>query len=298
MSKESRRKKKDFNAYRKYIQEDIRKLVYNYRDFPFSWKKDESRIADKASVEDVSDTDAEEFMMRFFGLHVQKSKLGKLLKIIIFATIIFYVYNNWNIVQSQFTIIIDSVPFIKDTVNFLMDALNAKALIGIFLLSFFVNLFFISFPDEIYFVTYLLAGHDPLILIPVITAGGLLGLTVDYIIGKFLGRGILKKLMKEKYYKYKFASDKWGGPLLFLGTLVPSPVQWFSVALGSFNYGYIRFIFFCTIGKLSKYTGIFYGMNYYTTTVDPFINQAIKPTLENIRQCLNETNTSVTFLSE
>jgi membrane protein YqaA with SNARE-associated domain len=234
--------------------------------------------------------------MKFFGLYVQKSTLMKWLKIISFIAIVFFLYFNWDKVQLFLRQFVENVPFINNTLGFVITQLNERALLGLFLLSFFVNLFFISFPDEVHFITYLLAGHDPLVLIPVVAAGGLLGLTVDYVIGRVAGTALLRALMKQKYYKFKFASDKWGGVILVLGNLIPSPVQWFAVALGAFNYGYMKFIFFSAVGKLAKYIGLVFGFNYYTGTINPLINESFRPAIADFRQCLNQTNTTLPFL--
>jgi len=287
-----------FKQEKKQIQEEIRSLVFRNREFSFHPFKDKRCIKNKESEKDISDLEAEEFVMRFFGLYVQKSKLTKWLKIILLIAIVFFAYFNWDKVQLHLQFIIDKVPFISNTIGYVGETLNQRALIGIFLLAFFVNLFFITFPDEVFFISYLIAGIDPIILVPVIAAGGLLGLTVDYAIGRIIGAGILRKLMKEKYYKFKFASDKWGAILLVFGNMIPSPVQWFSLGLGAFNYGYIRFIFFSGIGKLSKYISLIFGLNYYTDIINPLIDESLKPTLANLRACLNQTNTTVPFLTK
>jgi membrane protein YqaA with SNARE-associated domain len=294
MFEKNRERKERFRREQTNIFEEIRDVVYRHRNFFFSHRKKDGFLHQE-SKDKISKLEAEEFMMRFFGLFSEKSKLWKFLKIIFFTAVVFAVYFNWDKVHPLFIGIIESIPFIKNTVTFIVEALNSRALIGIFLFAFFINLFFITLPDEVYFIIFLIAGHNPIILIPVILAGGLLGLTVDYLIGRAIGGLILRKLLKKKYYKFKFLSDKFGGFFLVVGNIVPSPVQWFSVALGAFGYGYIKFITFSAIGKLSKYMGLTFGLHYFTTTVNPYI-EGLKPKFNNFYSCLNETNTSIPFI--
>jgi len=295
MFKKIKERKRRFREEQNSIFEGIRDVVYKHKNFAFSHRKKEGIFPQKESKEQISKLEAEEFMMRFFGLFAEKSRLWKFLKIIFLVAAVFALYYNWGLVQQHFTGVIEGVPFITNTVTFIIEALNSRALIGIFLFTFFINLFFITLPDEVYFIMFLIAGHNPIILIPVILAGGLLGLTVDYLIGRAIGGLVLRKLLKKKYYNFKFLSDKMGGFFLVIGNIVPSPVQWFSVALGAFGYGYIKFITFSAIGKLSKYIGLTFGLYYFTTTVNPYI-EGLKPTLNNFYTCLNETNTSIPFV--
>ncbi|MCK4826179.1 VTT domain-containing protein, partial [bacterium] len=291
--KERKEKKERIRQEKEEISKEVKNIIHEHKDFTFHHRRKKGYISTKDSPEDISDLEAEEWMMRFYGLFVQKSRIGKLLKLIMITSLFFIAYYNWDIVQSQYTIIINSFPFLKNMIGFIFTALDQKLLIGIFLFTFFSNLFFLTLPDEIYFITYLLAGHNILILIPVVVTAGLLGLTIDYFVGRLLGVFILRKLLKKKYYKFKFASDRYGGSLLVVGNIIPSPVQLFSVALGAFNYGYIRFIIFSAIGKTLKYTALFYGLNYYTSTLDPMIDNSLKPQLARLQQCMRQNNISL-----
>ena len=295
MFEERKKRKKQFLDEQNRIFEEVKDVVYRHKGFSFSPRKKEGRFSELKSKEEIKKPESEEFMMRFFGLYSEKSKLWKFTKIIFFTGLVFFIYYNWGKLQPVSNWIMIKLPFIQVTVNFIVESLNSRALIGIFLFAFFVNLFFITLPDEIYFITFLIAGHNPFVLIPVILAGGLLGLSVDYLIGRAIGGLLLRKIMKQKYYNFKFLSDKMGGFFLVVGNMIPSPVQLFSVALGAFNYNYFKFITFCAIGKFAKYVGLTFGLHYFTSTVDPYL-EGLKPSLSNFRSCLNETNTSVPFV--
>lgn len=293
MFKERRERIEHFRKEKDEISDKVKNIIHEHQDFRFSHKKKKCIMQHKDSPKEISDLEAEEWMMRFYGLFVQKSRVGKIIKLILITALIFLAYYNWDIVQSQYTKITENMPLLKNMIDFVFNALDQKLLIGIFLFTFLSNLFFLTLPDEVYFISYLLAGHNIMILLPVAVTAGLCGLAVDYMIGKMIGVFILRKLLKKKYYKFKFTADRYGGFFLVIGNIIPSPVQWFSVALGAFNYGFVRFMIFSAVGKTLKYIALFQGFSYYTNTLNPMIDNSLKPQLARLQECIKQNNISI-----
>ena len=49
-------------------------MIFHNREFNFSPNASKGNLSEKLAVDDISDVEAEEYMMRFYGLFTPKSK--------------------------------------------------------------------------------------------------------------------------------------------------------------------------------------------------------------------------------
>ena len=85
-------------------------------------------------------------------------------------------------------------------------------------------------------------------------AAGVLGSSVLYCIGKFLGKPIIEKLLK-RYPKMQKSIDKtyncidrYGNKGVFISRLIPVARTLISIISGTFDMDFIKFVFYSTLG--------------------------------------------------
>ena len=97
----------------------------------------------------------------------------------------------------------------------------------------------------------------------------MLGMIANYGIGRLMGERVLKYFLKEKYDHFMKTFNKFGGAIIVLGNILPSPIEVVSIFLGATKYNFKKFIIYTTIGKIAKFYLIYSARNYFVEEVIP-----------------------------
>ena len=175
------------------------------------------------------------------------------LSIIVFV-IIYTFYLRWEW-------LIENVSFLNSLYSFVFDHFIEKTLMGMFLSSMIGGIFIIFLPIEFQFAYYLSSQHPLILVIAVLLVGNVIGLSIDYLIGRLFGERLARKLLKKKYDKFlNRMQGKLGSFLIFFGNIIVFPIELFSVAVGAAKYPYKKFLIYTVLGKIIKFALMAYLM--------------------------------------
>ncbi|ATU05104.1 hypothetical protein BKN14_01450 [Candidatus Gracilibacteria bacterium HOT-871] len=150
---------------------------------------------------------------------------------------------------------------LTDIINYVVEIAETLGYTGIFFMMVLESSFF-PFPSEVAMIPagYLasIGKMDFTIAFIVGTLGCIVGASINYVIGYFLGGKVIKKLIK-KYGKYFFISvesyektDQYfkthGSITTFVGRLIPVIRQLISIPAGIFKMNLLKFFFFTGVG--------------------------------------------------
>ena len=138
-----------------------------------------------------------------------------------------------------------------------------RSLQGLFLMGFFGSLFFISLPTELVFIQYLDTSNHIIIIISVIVLANILAMILNYIIGFILGRTLLRLWLKDRFDSYQETVFYWGGPILLIGNILPSPIELVALVYGASKYPLRKYIYLVGIGRTVRYMILLYLMFSY-----------------------------------
>jgi len=165
----------------------------------------------------------------------------------------------------------------------LKELITGFGLVGWFLASFIANSpVFIPFEPLLFIVESIVAWPVWILLI-VASAGAVVGESISYWLGshgpkavklfygtydklrKIIGlkkstRLKVKKVVNSKTgKKIKEWMKEWAFGVVIIGAYSPLPMILVSLVSGYFGYNYKKFVFACFLGKLARYTVIYYG---------------------------------------
>ncbi len=165
--------------------------------------------------------------------------------------------------------LIENVYFLNVMYSFIYDNFVQMTLGGMFLSSLFGGIFIIFLPIEFQFAYYFSSHHHLLLVIAVLLVGNIIGLSIDYFIGKLFGERLARKLLKKRYDKFVgIMQGKFGSFLIFFGNIIIFPIELFSVAVGSAKYPYKKFLLYTFLGKLIKFAVMVYLMIVFGLSLD------------------------------
>lgn len=138
---------------------------------------------------------------------------------------------------------------------------------------------FIPFPSEAvmipagYLVSIGVLEFLPVVLFGIF--GSVFGASINYAIGKYLGRGYLLKHKKIFFIKQKHLKrseeffGKYGSVATFIGRLIPVVRQYISIPAGFSKMNFFKFIFFTALGSgiwmfFLTYLGYSFGITIST----------------------------------
>jgi membrane protein YqaA with SNARE-associated domain len=84
--------------------------------------------------------------------------------------------------------------------------------------------------------------------------GSILGAPIGYLLGKWLGKPILNKLLPEKWTNMaseQFAKN--GDAAVLIGSFTPIPFKVFTILTGVFNYSLAKLMLFAILGRGIKF---------------------------------------------
>ncbi len=194
----------------------------------------------------------------------QTKKGSSLIKWLYILLFIFLFYIFYYKITTIITDFFASNPSLYNDYLYFSTQIQNSTLPGLFYISILGALFFLAIPMEAVFIYYMTSTfHEPILIVGIIVIGGVIGLTINYLIGWILGKNILKRFFdKKKYDNYNEYIKKYGGVVLVIGNILPSPIEPLTLLYGSFNYSYKKIFILSLIGRLIKYI-IFFILFYY-----------------------------------
>lgn len=194
-----------------------------------------------------------------------QNKSSKVIKWLYILLLIFIIYMFYHKITSTIMDYFNSNPSIYNNFLYFSSQIKNSTLAGLFYISILGAIFFLAIPMEAIFIYYLSSTfHSTFFIISIIVLGSIIGLTINYFIGWILGDKVLKKFFeKENYDKYKNYITKYGGFVLVIGNIIPSPIEPLTLLYGSFNYSYKKFLILCLIGRIIKYTLLFIAFYFF-----------------------------------
>ena len=160
--------------------------------------------------------------------------------------------------------VIQYLPGLSLITNHIKKAVTDVSLTGLFYGHLIGGLFFIPSPDELIFYYALLKGNPFWLAIIFATAGYLIAQVLNYYLGKKLSEPILTFVSKEKVYKFRRMTHKYGAMAVFIFNVSPLPAPLLSLALGIAKYNFSRLMIWTTLGKIVKYGAV--GLFYFAVT--------------------------------
>ena len=128
-----------------------------------------------------------------------------------------------------------------------------RTLKGLFIMSFLGTLFFISIPIELIFLQYLSTSTPIVLIICVILLANMISMALNYGIGLVLGQRVLHFLLRKSFLKYQERIQNYGGFLIVIGNIIPSPIELISVFLGGMQYDFKTYMYLTAISRVIKY---------------------------------------------
>lgn len=205
-------------------------------------------------------------IVSFFLLNKKASKkkfFCFLMVIIIFLA--FYVF------RERILSFIKEIPFVWKMIGPIVSEVEKGTLLGLFYITSLGALFFLSIPVEVSFVYFLTLDHNAALVVMTALFGSMVGLTINYFIGFLFGEKVFRYFLKEKFDKFKETLDRFGGGIILFGNIIPFPSELFSAILGSTKYNFKKFIIYTFIGRVMKFSLIFFAKDLFTERILPKI---------------------------
>jgi membrane protein YqaA with SNARE-associated domain len=190
-----------------------------------------------------------------FSLSSKNFKRIKYTLLIILALLAYLLYDR---ILFLFFSFLAQNPTLFEMYLFLQNEIANTTIKGLFFVSILGSIFFLSLPIELLFL-YMLeeTNYTIFTIILLMTLGNLVGFTFNYLFGLVLGRRVLKLLFRKSYDKKEDFVQRYGGTLLFLGALLPSPIELFTVFYGAFRYPFARYFYLCMSARFLKFMALF-----------------------------------------
>ncbi len=150
--------------------------------------------------------------------------------------------------------VIEYIPGLSLITNHIKNAITDVSLIGLFYGNFIGGLFFIPSPDELIFYYALVKGNPFWLAIIFAASGYMIAQVLNYSLGKKLSDPMLTFVSKEKVYKFRRMTHKYGAMAVFLFNVAPLPAPLLSLALGIAKYNFSRLMLWTALGKIIKYS--------------------------------------------
>ncbi|MBU1070246.1 VTT domain-containing protein [Myxococcota bacterium] len=144
------------------------------------------------------------------------------------------------------------------------DQISDRTLLGLAYAGFFGSLFFILIPLEAVFFFYLALEHSPALVILIMLFSSVLGLALDYLMGRLVGEGLLMRYAEERFTKTKRSMDRYGGAIVIVANVIPFlPVQIISVVIGATRFGLRKFLIYTLVGRGAYLVLLWYAADFF-----------------------------------
>ncbi|MBU1238485.1 VTT domain-containing protein [Myxococcota bacterium] len=193
-------------------------------------------------------------------------------KLIIWAVIIGVIYGLFVLFKDDIIGLLQKNRYTWTTYVHISAQISQKTLLGLFYAGFFGSLFFILIPLEAVFFYYLALPYNGILVLIIMLISSVLGLGLDYIMGRLVGESVLLRFKGTQFEKYKRAMESYGGLIVFVSNIIPFlPVQIISVAVGATRFGLKRFMVYTFISRGVYLVMLWYTADFFKTYLLPYL---------------------------
>ena len=182
-----------------------------------------------------------------------------------FVLLVYFIFYNKALLLS----VLQKNPQLYAVYEHIAFQIAGRTLLGLAYASLFGSLFFITFPMELLFLYYASLEYNSIALVGIVLAGGLMGMSFNYFFGRLVGMGLLKKILKKNFSTLEWINERFGTLFVFVGNIIPSPIEPFGVLLGATKYPFKKYVYYVFLGRLLKYSFLVLGTDYFLNTVYP-----------------------------
>lgn len=188
--------------------------------------------------------------------------------LVVFLLALYMIYYN----RTWFLGIIEKSPLLLSFYQHVVAQIDGRTLLGLFYAASFGALAFIAFPIEVLFFYYLSLDFDIFPLVLVTVFGAMLGMVVNYALGFFLGERLLRFILGGRSYeRLKHLGERWGSLVVFLGSVIPSPIEPLALLMGGMGFSLRKFLVYVFYGKVLKFLLLAAGRDYFLEFVLPWV---------------------------
>lgn len=194
--------------------------------------------------------------------------LKKLLATIIFFFVLWLIFL---LIKQPLINMINSNPILSTIFEHIKLQIENRTLFGLFYAAILGALFFMSMPIELIAIYYYTNGYPPILVAISAVVGIIIGNTINYTIGRVLGKRVLNYFFKSGYNVIEEKLHKYGGWIIFGLSIITSPIDIFILICGSMKYPFKKMIKILAFGESLKYIAIYFLIDYFSVTILPFI---------------------------
>ncbi len=188
-------------------------------------------------------------------------------KLIFFMVLILMLYTMYAY-RSVYVEFIRQVPYLGSVYDYVSFQIINKTLLGLFYASFLGSLFFIAFPIEPLFLFYSTLQYNGFVLLAVATVGGVLAMALNYLVGRLFSE---KHLHSHKNGAWKKLTNRFAGPIIFIGNILPLPIDVIALFLGAAKYSFRKFMLLTVLGRAFKFILLLYFQDYIFSVALPWM---------------------------
>ena len=191
-------------------------------------------------------------------------------KIILFILIILALFLIGHFRQ-YFIDLLQQWPMAWSLYKHAISQIEGRTLLGLFYANFFGGLFFVFLPVEIIYVYYTLLDHNDLIIFLVSMVGIMLGMAINYGVGRILGSTVLKFALRKKFDWLTNLNDKYSAWIIVIGNAVIFPAQLYALIVGVTKYPFKKYMLYTALGRTIKYVLLTVGSEYFLKVIMPWM---------------------------
>ncbi len=141
--------------------------------------------------------------------------------------------------------------------NIVYEEVASVSPLGLFIIAFAGALFFMPSPVEFAYFLGLSKGHSPIILFFVTVLGIVGGNIINYLVGARFSAFIMHIVPKKKLFGARRWVSRYGGYMIFIFNLIPSPAPLLTFALGIIRYNMTRLFALLIGATVLKYAMVY-----------------------------------------
>lgn len=151
-----------------------------------------------------------------------------------------------------------------DWVQNFLDWCSSLGEVGLFALAFVESSFFPVPPDFLYIPMVLNGDAHPYVLASVCTVGSVLGALFGYVIGKYAGRPLVQRFVKQETIdKADSLFDQYGSAAILVAAFTPVPYKVFAIAAGINRMKILPFVLYSILGRGGRFFTVIYLLNQF-----------------------------------
>ncbi len=192
----------------------------------------------------IKEADCEAIMKKTCNTLVRDLAISIIILILIYGIGIFFWKETLNIFLK-----IPGMRMVYDIIN---AEIQKKSVVGLSVITFVGGLFFLGYPGDILFMSYILAGYSIFRIAFLITFWSTLAQTINYGIGFLIEKKVIEIFVKEHKRTYIDTLKKFDAYFIIIINMLPLPADILSVLLGLIRYDFKRAMLFTVIGRILK----------------------------------------------